>query len=548
MIARRHRIHFARSCLALLLGASAANAFAQNQPTSYEQTLTRNGVSPDVEGVRRYVKLLTPTEAQRRKAVAFVSRLGAAEFRIRESATRALTRMPHPPTAELDRAALSRDPEVRWRAKLILRKHKQRDTPLLHAVLAVVEQKPLTGLTREVLATFAHLEKPYGTALGTRALLATAGKDDAGLLRDALRSDRAVVRAAAVKALSSLLGGAALKELRPILVSARQPDEVRLAAARAFADAGRREALDVLVRLMASREVSARAGSAVVLRALTGRRFAYAAYDNAARRAASLAKWKSWLRGEGRTAALKHPLKLFTGYESFLNGHTLISCGYRNKVVELDAAKKEVWNYAARGAFGAEKLPNGNVLISCYGPNEVIEVTPAKKVVWRMKVPSCLNARLLGNGNVLVACHTGKQVWEVSRDKRIVWKYQSRENCYDAHRLPNGNTMVSSDKGVIEVTPAGKTVWEHADAGRYYGFQPLPNGNLLLAGYSSGKVVEITRDKKIVWTFKERSAFDAFRLENGNTLIASTSRVVEVTPEAKIVWTQTGNQHGRARR
>ena len=301
-----------------------------------ERALRQNRIDPTVDGIRKYLRLLTPNDVQRKKAVDLVAVLGAAEYQVRESATRALTRMPHPPMAELGRAAKSPDPEVRWRANRILRRHKERDVPLMLSVLTVIARKPLRGLAPEVLTTFAHLEKPYGTSQAARALRATAEKSDAALLRKALASEEAIVRAAAVETLAALLGDAVLRELQPILASRQQPEEVRLAAARAFAEAGRREAVDVLVELMASPDVSVRAGSAVLLRALTGRRFAYAAYDTSDRRTAALRRWVSWVSAEGKTAALKHPLKLFTAGESYLNGHTLISYGYRNKFVELD--------------------------------------------------------------------------------------------------------------------------------------------------------------------------------------------------------------------
>lgn len=514
-----------------------------------ERLLKDSGIVADVEGVRQYLKAFFPTEDQRRRALGLVEALGDLDYRRRNSAMRELMATANPPLAALKRAAAGKDPEVRRRVATILKTHEQRHVPLLHALMIVIARKPLRGLTAEVLAGLGHLDRPLGAQLGVRALRATTEKRDLALLRSALRSGNADVQAGAAEVLPHVAGDEALKDLRRFLNDAKAPPVVRLAAGRAFAEAGRREALTPLLKLLDADDVETRAQAAALLRALTGTHFGFAAYDSLPNRAAAVKKWVAWRSTTGKTALLQHPLKPFSGYESYLDGHRLLAFGYRNKVVELDAEGKEVWTYPAQGAFSAEKLSNGNVLIACYGPNEVVEVSPQKKIVWQLSVPSCLNARPLPNGNVLVACHTARKVLEVDRGKHVVWKYSSRDNCYDAHRLPNGNTMISSDKGIVEVTPGGKTVWQWKPAnGRCYGFHPLPNGHILAALYSAGAVREITRDRKVVWSFDERGAFDAFRLPNGNTLVSSSRRFVEVDRQRKVLWTHAGNQHGRARK
>ena len=63
-----------------------------------------------------------------------------------------------------------------------------------------------------------------------------------------------------------------------------------------------------------------------------------------------------------------------------------------------------------------------------------------------------------------------------------------------------------------------------------------------------GKVIEVTRDKKVVWEYSDSTPLDAFRLPNGNTLITCHKRFVEVTPGKKVVWEKSGNVYGSARR
>jgi hypothetical protein len=84
---------------------------------------------------------------------------------------------------------------------------------------------------------------------------------------------------------------------------------------------------------------------------------------------------------------------------------------------------------------------------------------------------------------------------------------------FTAIRLTDGHTLISCTWGnqAIEVDKEGKTVWEVStddlpgkpisDA---CGCQRLPNGNTVFTSYRAGanqiKLLEVTRDKKIVWT------------------------------------------------
>src|SRR5436190_15696943 len=104
--------------------------------------------------------------------------------------------------------------------------------------------------------------------------------------------------------------------------------------------------------------------AAITLQALTGKEFAYAAYDSPNKREAAIAKWTTWVNGDGRTAKLNFPLKPLGIGASYLNGNTLLAFGYTNRVVEYDPSQREVWSYEIPGAWSAEKLPNGDVLIA----------------------------------------------------------------------------------------------------------------------------------------------------------------------------------------
>jgi hypothetical protein len=55
----------------------------------------------------------------------------------------------------------------------------------------------------------------------------------------------------------------------------------------------------------------------------------------------------------------------------------------------------------------------------------------------------------------------------VERDRggKIVWSQTGLNSPYDSQRLPNGNTLISHNQGIIEIDPSGKTVWQHNGAG-----------------------------------------------------------------------------------
>ena len=90
-------------------------------------------------------------------------------------------------------------------------------------------------------------------------------------------------------------------------------------------------------------------------------------------------------------------------------------------------------------------------------------------------------------------------------------------------------------------------VWQYPVTSTH-GVQPLQNGNVLIGEWNRNRVIEVTRDLKVVWEFKVATPADVFRLPNGNTLITSGNRFLEVTPDKKIIWSKSGCSYGSARR
>lgn len=140
------------------------------------------------------------------------------------------------------------------------------------------------------------------------------------------------------------------------------------------------------------------------------------------------------------------------------NGNILFAQHSPGSVKEVNRNKEVVWEYGTGGsACDAIRLPNGNTLIG-YG-NNVDEVTPEKEVVWSYTGNQVYGISVIDNGNILVSQLNG-MVHEISREtKEVVWEFKC-PNPVDALRLPNGNTLITSNQKFMEVTPELEVVWE----------------------------------------------------------------------------------------
>ena len=109
---------------------------------------------------------------------------------------------------------------------------------------------------------------------------------------------------------------------------------------------------------------------------------------------------------------------------------------------------------------------------------------------------------------------------EVNPAGKIVWQAPLPGKGYEAIRLPEGNTLVSTggDARVIELSPDGRIVFAaggkqaHPTLGLDWlsGFDRLQNGNIVVANWlGHGKVgagphlVEFDRNNRVVWKWED---------------------------------------------
>jgi len=218
------------------------------------------------------------------------------------------------------------------------------------------------------------------------------------------------------------------------------------------------------------------------------------------------------------------------------NGNLLLALS-KNKdypggaVVEVTRENKIVFEFKGTQSEvnTAQLLPNGNIMLTEAGAKpRLLEVTRDGKIAVEVAL-QCQNtnhhmesrmARKLANGNYLVPQLLDKVVREYTPEGKIVWEFKTPVEPKDswpftAIRLPDGNTLVTLTHGntVVEVDASAKIVWQLTNADLPApllkdpcGAQRLPNGNTVIASYGAGdqkvKLLEVTRDKKVVWTFE----------------------------------------------
>jgi hypothetical protein len=236
-------------------------------------------------------------------------------------------------------------------------------------------------------------------------------------------------------------------------------------------------------------------------------------------------------------------------------------------IVEIDPrSDKIVWDYDAARRNGNkgksvevhafQRLADGNTMIAESGPGRIIEVDPKGTLVRQVSLNIAKAnphsdrrlVRKLATGNYLVCHESQGVVREYDQKGNIVWEYavplfgiQPKaghgpeafgNSVFAALRLPTGNTLIATGNGhsVLEVTPGKEIVWSlkqndlpGIQLAWLTTLQFLPNGNIVLgnchAGPQNPQVIEITRDKHVVWTFRDFKNF-------GNS--TPTSQVLDV--------------------
>lgn len=206
--------------------------------------------------------------------------------------------------------------------------------------------------------------------------------------------------------------------------------------------------------------------------------------------------------------------------------------------VELTRDGKIVFEYKGTQdeLNSVQKLANGNIVVTEAGPKpRLLELDATGKTVVEFDL-DCQKqnfhmqtrmARKLAGGTYLVPHLLDFAVKEYDASGKVLKSFDTafagsrdtRTWPFTAIRLDNGNTLIGCTNGnrVVEVDATGKPVWQLTNedleaAGIKLkdccGVQRLPNGNTVVTSYAAGpgetRLVEVTREKKVVWTYSDR--------------------------------------------
>ena len=166
----------------------------------------------------------------------------------------------------------------------------------------------------------------------------------------------------------------------------------------------------------------------------------------------------------------------------------------------------------------------------------------------------------LDNGHTLVVdagdeTGSGSEVIELDGRGQIVWQYGGLSFAHSAVRMRGGNTLIAdtTHDRLIEVTPDKRIVWTTEQLGGGDGrlsdgsrlcypnnALELDDGTLLVTDRNNDRCLIIDRQGQVLWQYGQgiRHPHNAERLESGNVLIADSdgNRIVEVTPDKRLAW------------
>ena len=196
----------------------------------------------------------------------------------------------------------------------------------------------------------------------------------------------------------------------------------------------------------------------------------------------------------------------------------------------------------------AQPLPGGGILLTEAGRQPRIrELDRSGKV--RFELPlDCqtenihLQSRMtrkLRNGNYLVPQMGEKEVREYTRDGTVVWRAQTPHWPFTAIRLPSGASLVTATRAnrMFEFDGEGRVAWQLSNddlpadpLNGLCGAQRLPNGNTVVTSYQAKakevKLTEVTRDKKIVWSYRDELNHGIHHFQ----ILTTNGKKIEGTP------------------
>ena len=217
------------------------------------------------------------------------------------------------------------------------------------------------------------------------------------------------------------------------------------------------------------------------------------------------------------------------------NGNILFS--RRFGASEVTPEKKVVWNYDTppqTEIHSVQAIGKDRILLMQNGlPAKLLLINiRTGKTEKELELPTGSNSihgqfrrvRMTRAGTFLAAHMGMNKVIEYDSSGKPIWSVDA-QSAWSAVRLKNGNTLIGGDQAgyVREVNPEGKTVWEVTKdelPGIHFAnvqeVSRLSNGDTVICNWiardtntanwrGSLQVVQVTREKKVVWQLRQWS-------------------------------------------
>lgn len=527
----------------LTVPAAMAQPTADDRVKADELLLREHGIGADAPALLDFFRKRTPGPADLKQIEQLVAELGVRNFARRQKASADLVKW-GPAALPALRASL-KDPDierVRRAETCIAEIQRTMDTAVPSAAARLLAARKSPESTAVLLAFLpqADDESVEDEVLAVLAALHKLDVQPHTALIKATTDDKPLRRAAAGFALGRQPHDDARKAAEKLLTD-RDPI-VRFRAAEGLLAGRQKSAVPALCDLLRD------APPATVYRAeeLLYRLPACKAGEPLALPEASAGEGSAGARQKYRDAWVawwsKHEKELdlarLSERPEFLN-LTLVPEMHANKVWEYGPDGKVRWELTTnlQSPIDAEVLPGGRLLVAEIAGGRVTERDRTGKIVWQHAVQTPIACHRLPNGNTFIS--TNNAAFIVTPDGKEVFRYTA-ENNFFIHSIqyqPNGHLYAISMNGVVrEIDRAGKAVTNITlpERGGWSGIEGLPGRRFLVVG--AGRVRELDAAGKVLWETNQPGACYATRLPNGNTLIADNSKgIVEVDRAGKRV-------------
>jgi hypothetical protein len=536
--------------LLVLLVARGRSTADELTRAADEGTCREAGLATDGPALLRFVEQRTPSATTRVRLAAAVRRLGDRSFRAREQASAELLAAGRMAVPLLRPVLNSPDLEVARRAQHCLAQiESNSELSIALAVARLLAVRRPTAATRVILdyVPFVDDDQLEQELLVTLQAVGIVDGKVSPLLVDALKDRTAARRSAAAWILGRSATAPLRDGVRPLLADADAT--VRLRAAQGLIAAKEKEAIPVLVQLLQDAPPAVAAQAEEDLYRIAGDQAPQVAVGTgtAAERRQCREAWARWWSEHGNQIDLatldvqKHLLGL-----TFLV--SLDGYGGQGRVWECGRDGKPRWEVrTVKGPIDAQLLPGNRVLVAEYYAHQVSERDFQGKLLWKYALSGPVSCQRLPNGNTLLG--SNREIVEVSPQGKAVFTLQPKGTLFSVQKLRNGHLVYATYEGMlVEVDNDHKELksfrFERPTDGKIT-FEVLPGGRYLIPLSNSGHVAELDSTGKIVWQCPVEHPNSATRLPNGNTLVCSRQdcRVVEVDRTGKVVWEMRQEGH-----